>query len=281
MSANTFILFCNCSYSQIIDEQRKGRVLRAVADSNIEFAAVDDLCRLAADKDKRLYEWAKMEGLTIIACYPRAVRWLFQAAGAELGREDTSIFNMRTQSAEDIIGLLTATEAKGAKVCGDPEKDIQKQGDWVPWFPVIDHDLCENCKQCMNFCLFGVYGVDDEGQVCVKKPTGCKTNCPACARICPAGAIMFPKYDKSPINGDRVDAENISDEQVKVNLAEVLSGDIHKFIRQRGTSRTDDGAKARIERLKKFQKELDIPQDVLKELSLDEAPKDNKGRSNE
>src|SRR6266581_4822583 len=37
-----------------------------------------------------------------------------------------------------------------------------KHGDWKPWFPVIDYDRCTNCMQCLSFCLFGVYGVDEQ-----------------------------------------------------------------------------------------------------------------------
>src|SRR2546422_3501427 len=36
-----------------------------------------------------------------------------------------------------------------------------KHGEWKPWFPVIDYDRCTNCMQCLSFCLFGVYGVED------------------------------------------------------------------------------------------------------------------------
>jgi Pyruvate/2-oxoacid:ferredoxin oxidoreductase delta subunit len=69
-----------------------------------------------------------------------------------------------------------------------------KHGDWKPWFPVIDYDRCTNCMQCLSFCLFGVYGVDEEQKIQVQNNDNCKTNCPACSRVCPEAAIMFPKY---------------------------------------------------------------------------------------
>src|SRR5207302_575815 len=28
------------------------------------------------------------------------------------------------------------------------------------WYPVIDYSRCTNCMECIDFCLFGVYGVD-------------------------------------------------------------------------------------------------------------------------
>ncbi|NLC80677.1 MAG: hypothetical protein GX748_05790, partial [Lentisphaerae bacterium] len=54
-----------------------------------------------------------------------------------------------------------------------------------PWFPVIDRDHCQNCDQCRQFCLFGVYARDDAGRVVVAHPLHCKPGCPACARLCP------------------------------------------------------------------------------------------------
>ena len=73
---------------------------------------------------------------------------------------------------------------------------------WKPWFPVIDYDRCTNCMQCLSFCLFGVYGVDGEKRIEVRNNDNCKTNCPACSRVCPEAAIMFPKYKSGPINGE-------------------------------------------------------------------------------
>src|SRR5690606_37775305 len=67
-------------------------------------------------------------------------------------------------------------------------------GAWLPWFPVIDYDRCTNCMQCLSFCLFGVYGVDAGGRIQAQHQDQCKTNCPACSRVSPEAAIMFPKY---------------------------------------------------------------------------------------
>ena len=67
-------------------------------------------------------------------------------------------------------------------------------GGWKPWFPVIDYDRCTNCMQCLSFCLFDVYGVSTDGKIQVQNQDNCKTDCPACSRVCPEVAIMFPKY---------------------------------------------------------------------------------------
>jgi NAD-dependent dihydropyrimidine dehydrogenase PreA subunit len=64
------------------------------------------------------------------------------------------------------------------------------------WYPVIDGSRCINCQHCLQFCLFGVYELDANGKVQVLNPDQCKPGCPACARICPQSAIMFPLYEK-------------------------------------------------------------------------------------
>lgn len=69
------------------------------------------------------------------------------------------------------------------------------------WYPVIDRSRCRNCQECLNFCLFGVYGLDGQGRVYVEMPDMCRPGCPACARVCPSGAIMFPHYSDPAIAG--------------------------------------------------------------------------------
>jgi Pyruvate/2-oxoacid:ferredoxin oxidoreductase delta subunit len=64
------------------------------------------------------------------------------------------------------------------------------------WYPVVDDSRCANCGHCLQFCLFGVYELDTEKRVAVCQPDQCKPGCPACSRICPQSAIMFPLYEK-------------------------------------------------------------------------------------
>ncbi len=99
------ILYCNCSYANVVPKATKEAVLRALAESGIPFDAVPDLCEMSAKKDSALHELAG-EGVKIAACYPRAVRWLFSAAGAKLGTDNVEILNMRTDTPESILAKL-------------------------------------------------------------------------------------------------------------------------------------------------------------------------------
>jgi len=231
MLTNTLTIYCHCAYYQIVPEQTKSAILNALKNTEIEFQAVPDLCQMSANRDPALKLWAKAESIKIIACYPRAVRWLFHAGGAPLPQRGVEFLNMRVDGAEKIIASLV----NGA-VRKKPFKDthLEKTGEWIPWFPVIDYDRCKSCKQCLNFCLFGVYKLSAKGKVEVCNPAGCKTNCPACARLCPQSAIIFPKYSDSPINGDEVSesASGVS-EKMKADLASLLGGDVYDAIRRR------------------------------------------------
>ena len=62
------------------------------------------------------------------------------------------------------------------------------------WYPVLDDATCVGCRQCYDFCLFGVYTLNDAKRPVPTSPDNCKPGCVACARICPVGAIMFPHH---------------------------------------------------------------------------------------
>jgi hypothetical protein len=69
------------------------------------------------------------------------------------------------------------------------------------WHPVIDYSRCTNCMECIDFCLFGVYGVDGGERILVDQPDNCKKGCPACSRVCPEHAILFPMHKTPEIAG--------------------------------------------------------------------------------
>ena len=152
------------------------------------------------------------------------------------------------------------------------ETETYRNEGWKPWFPVIDYKRCTNCMQCLSFCLFDVYGVDAESQIQVRNPDKCKTNCPACSRVCPEVAILFPKYGSGPINGDEISEADLDREKMKIDISALLGGDIYSLLRDRHEkassrfSKERDEQKALKERmrcLKKLQEQLDIPPEVL------------------
>ena len=160
------------------------------------------------------------------------------------------------------------------------DSEVREPGKWKPWFPVIDLDRCTNCMQCLSFCLFDVYGVSKGGQIQVQNHDNCKTDCPACSRVCPEVAILFPKYRHGPIHGGEIQAEDMRREAMKVDISALLGGDIYAALRDRSAkaksrfSKERDEERALKERQKclvKLQKNLDIPAEVLASLpSLDD-----------
>jgi NAD-dependent dihydropyrimidine dehydrogenase PreA subunit len=143
---------------------------------------------------------------------------------------------------------------------------------WKPWFPVIDYSRCTNCMQCLSFCLFDVYGVSAESKIQVQHQSNCMTECPACSRVCPEVAIMFPKYRHGPINGEDVKADDVRREAMKVDISALLGGDLYAMLRDRSVKaksrfskeRDDDRAlKERQTCLIALQRDLDVPAEVL------------------
>lgn len=160
------------------------------------------------------------------------------------------------------------------------EMQLPRPGAWKPWFPVIDYQRCTNCMQCLSFCLFDVYGVSPGGKIQVRNESNCKTDCPACSRVCPEVAILFPKYRHGPINGDEVSSEDVRREAMKVDISALLGGDIYQALRDRSAkaksrfSKERDDERALKERqrcLVSLGKALDVPPEVLASLpSIDQ-----------
>jgi len=276
---------CRCEEAAGAPAAMSRRLVAMLEDAGVAFESVADMCGLVASRDPRLRDWAARGDITIFACYPRAVRWLMAAGGAEL-HPRTRIVNVRTADEQllrhAVLELASrqtpaapASAARTAVPAADTTSPLREDTAWKPWFPVIDRDRCTSCMQCLSFCLFDVYAAPRPGRVEVTNPANCKTGCPACARLCPATAIIFPKYHESPINGDEPPPQTAG-RPVRVDISGLLGGDVYAAIRgrsraptQRFSPRRDEAASRAIrqERLRRKQAALGIPDEVVAALA--------------
>ncbi len=263
------IVYCHCAYSELIPRAVRRRVLGGLLAADVELVTVPDLCGLAARRDPFVAELAAGD-VAIVACHPRAVRALFDAAECPLPEEGVELLNMKAQSAEDILESLIGSVPEPDEAAMDAAMDdiLARKDGWMPWFPAIDRGRCRNCRQCLNFCLFGVFGLEGK-KVVVESPENCKTYCPACARVCPDVAIIFPKFKDRPVYGDVVRDEDAKGEKVGAKVADLVDGDVVAKLRERGKKRfSPDRDEALAERRRcvertRLQEKLDIPDDVL------------------
>ena len=182
---------------------------------------------------------------------------------ASNGHEDLRLNDITNLDVPQICALVEEARARD---------NAARHGEWKPWFPVIDYGRCTNCMQCLSFCLFDVYGVSKENQIQVQHQNNCKTDCPACSRVCPEVAILFPKYKSGPINGDEIDPEDLRREAMKVDISALLGGDIYQALRDRSAkaksrvSKERDQDKALKERMRCLQKlsdSMEVPAEAL------------------
>jgi NAD-dependent dihydropyrimidine dehydrogenase PreA subunit len=206
---STFI-FCRCEFAHVIDPAQCEQIEAGLTAASAPLTVIPDLCGKAAARDPALLALAATPGAVIIACHPRAVHALLRSAGFPLDVTLPAVMNLRRESPESILSSLgLATTPSGAGDSSPAPQPPAAAPDWQPWFPVIDYSRCTGCRQCVSFCPFGVYTVDAGKKVQVTHPRQCKNNCPACARICPEFALIFPKVNDCPIDGSEVLAEHI------------------------------------------------------------------------
>jgi len=277
-SQTTAVICCVCGRYHVLGEQAVEAVCAGLAAAGVSYERVDDLCGLAAWQDARLLAMGRAEKVCVVGCEARAVRWLLHRAGVEVKGDRVEVFNLKEQRPEAVVAAIQE-KCKGQ----DAEWSLEEAGkmpatedkaDWVPWFPVIDYEVCSGCKSCLNFCLFGVFGVSEGGEVVVERPERCKTNCPACARVCPTGAIMFPKHPQASINGGAGEVDGEGQEAVRVDVKSVLGNDVYAALRRRGGKAEGGrrfapaaGGMAEMERL---QGELGIPEEVIRAMCKEE-----------
>jgi hypothetical protein len=111
MSNPARILYCHCAYAKVVPDDVKNDVLRRLAESGVAFDAVADLCELSAKRDpalQQLVEGVSESGtqLRLAACYPRALKWLFNAAGVAWPEAGVDVGNMRTETSDQVVEML-------------------------------------------------------------------------------------------------------------------------------------------------------------------------------
>jgi hypothetical protein len=115
MSEHRPILYCRCAYAKVLPEDVKDLVLERLIDSNVPFESVSDLCEMSARKDPGLVPLSQQAGLRIVACYPRAVKWLFSAAGAAIQTESGQSESGQSESGQSESGPSKSGESESRK----------------------------------------------------------------------------------------------------------------------------------------------------------------------
>ena len=253
------VIYCNCG-AKLISPERMDGIAQYLKQKGLPFVRISDLCGCSVNrKTETLDIFGLDDEFLIIACYPRAVRLLLENCGIKYSTEQFNHLNFRELENHAIFEKINAF------VDGDAHRggfiELQSNTEWPSWFPAIDYSRCTACGQCADFCLFGVYQKTDK-RVTVSNPQGCKNNCPACGRICPQTAIIFPKYDQGgAISGADAIDEIAEQQRQKHDVDTILGSNVYKALEMRKAKRQSI---IRSEAMHKAMEERDIAKNEIK-----------------
>jgi len=221
----TAILLCKCRGENFIGlpfiEMEK-----QLLELNIDLYTVSDLCAISLTEKQFLASVEKnYSSKIILACHKRAVISLFNQQQILL--TNFSVLNFRDRGVKSTFDELLQ---KGVEAGKATVSHVESNLEAPSWFPIIDQERCTACGRCAKFCLFGVYRFEEK-KLSVQKPLNCKNNCPACARTCPASAIIFPKI---PEGGVIAGAE----QPVVKSSVTLASGSLASRLTERNAART-------------------------------------------
>ena len=229
------IVFCNCGGQNIGVERMQG-LNDLLQNTDAEVIKISDLCGLSvSDKTSIGQIFSPVDEVLLIACYPRTINLILQDAEIQSDKTRLHILNTRELNEELVFKEIKSFSDEG--IVKQSFTEIKSKEEWPSWYPIIDKERCTNCGQCANFCLFGVYEIKD-GAVQVVNPKGCKNNCPACARICPQTAIIFPKYQQGGAIGGSDLIDEVAEQQRQVqDISTILGSDIYSALEKRKIKR--------------------------------------------
>jgi len=231
------ILFCNCK-GESIDSYLLQTIGKYLEKLNVDVTILTDLCGVAAcNKNLLTNLFINNTEYLVIGCYRRTMKLLFEQINNDFfAQTDFEHINLlQATSKEEVIDTINrfCGSYKGSSV----HREIREDSGWPSWYPIIDYTRCTGCGQCADFCLFGVYE-KNSNSVKVVNQKGCKNNCPACARICPATAIIFPKYTQGGAIGgsDEID-EQIEQQHQAKDIKSLLGDDLYTALEKRKAQR--------------------------------------------
>lgn len=229
------VIFCNCG-AKLIGDDRMEAISQYLKQAEVPFAEISDLCGFSVDqKDETRDLLLSSEEVLIIACYPRAVRLLLENCGIDHQSLKFNFINFRESGNEQVFaGIDSFVEGNTGK---GNSSEFKSSAEWPSWYPMIDYSRCNTCGQCADFCLFGVYEKRDN-KIVVVNPKGCKNNCPACGRICPQTAIVFPKYEHAGAIAGADTIDEIAEQQrQQFDIDTILGSNIYQALEMRKAKR--------------------------------------------
>jgi len=225
------IVFCKCGGERITSEQLQG-IEKMLTEVAAEVVVLSDLCLHSVSGREQLKDlFGAGKEYLVIGCYDRSMKLLLEQVHAGLEKVEADFLNFLESTNEEITNKIADFSKNSHQV--HTYREIGLSTEWKSWYPIIDYTRCTACGQCHDFCLFGVYEKRD-GKVVVVKPKACKNNCPACARICPQTAIIFPKYlQGGAIGGSEIQDEVAEQQRQSADVKTILAGDIYAALEQR------------------------------------------------
>jgi len=186
---------------------------------------------LAADSREQVARHAGIAPEAVIEIADLAARAFEKDASAlteALVRDNDFVIGCSRPRAAQALLDYAGVDVRACRITWLPlpfDRDALKRGYGVPWFPVIDRARCTGCGTCADYCLFSVYAVARDlppnSAIRVTMPQYCKIGCPACARLCPTGALMFPFCAEAELNGEIADPPQRTPEDALAALGDV------------------------------------------------------------